>query len=136
MLLKFEQILFKDKVIKDATIELDQHNFIKNISRNSSKEIHKKYSGTLIPGLPNTHSHAFQFTMAGESEYVPSESNKDNFWTWREKMYDLALNIEPVELLNIATTLYKLMREKGFSHVVEFHYLLAVINGKTRHDGN
>ena len=43
----------------------------------------------LIPGLCNSHSHAFQRALAGRTE-ERSPAGQDSFWTWRERMYELA----------------------------------------------
>jgi len=77
--------------------------------------------GTAIPGIPNTHSHAFQRAMAGLSEY--RRSTQDTFWAWREAMYRLANNIGPADLRNIAAHLYIDMLKAGYTNVAEFHYV-------------
>jgi formimidoylglutamate deiminase len=46
-------------------------------------------AGVIIPGLANAHSHAFQRALAGHTEWR-SPAGKDNFWTWRSRMYLLA----------------------------------------------
>ena len=45
-------------------------------------------------------------------------------------MYDLALNIDPDDLQNIATMLYSEMLSNGYTHVAEFHYLHNDKNGQ------
>ena len=44
---------------------------------------------SLLPGMPNLHSHAFQRGMAGLAETRGPAA--DSFWTWREVMYRFAL---------------------------------------------
>ncbi len=79
-------------------------------------------AGIVIPGLCNAHSHAFQRALAGHTEYRgPAE--KDNFWTWRQLMYQLAARIDIEALENIARQLYVEMVSSGYTTVVEFHYL-------------
>ena len=78
-------------------------------------------SGPLIPGMPNLHSHAFQRTFAGLSEYRTAAD--DSFWTWRDLMYRFALSISPDQLDDIATHLYIEMLQAGYTTVCEFHYL-------------
>ncbi len=79
-------------------------------------------AGIVIPGLCNAHSHAFQRALAGRTEYRgPAE--KDNFWTWRQLMYQLAARIDANALENIARQLYVEMVSIGYTTVVEFHYL-------------
>ena len=46
-------------------------------------------AGVVIPGLCNAHSHAFQRSLAGFTE-ERSPAGRDSFWTWRERMYELA----------------------------------------------
>ena len=75
-----------------------------------------------IPGIPNAHSHAFQFAMVGLAEKHPI-GNNSNFWSWRKAMYDLALTVNPDQLRNIAAFLYSEMVRNGYTHVAEFHYL-------------
>ncbi|HNW01052.1 MAG TPA: formimidoylglutamate deiminase, partial [Burkholderiaceae bacterium] len=49
--------------------------------------------GPVLPGLVNAHSHAFQRAFAGLSER--RESDSDDFWSWRDRMYGVALRITP-----------------------------------------
>ncbi len=64
-------------------------------------------SGTVLPGMPNIHSHAFQRAMAG----------------WREVMYHFVGKIGPDDLQAIAAQLYVEMLKAGYTSVAEFHYL-------------
>ena len=77
--------------------------------------------GMVLPGLTNAHSHAFQRAMAGLAER--SERPQDDFWSWRERMYQVALRIGPDALENVAAWLYAEMLRAGFTQVCEFHYV-------------
>ena len=77
--------------------------------------------GCVIPGLVNAHSHAFQRAIAGLTEH--SERSGDDFWSWRDRMYRVALRVGPDHLEAIATWLYSEMLRSGYTHVCEFHYL-------------
>lgn len=88
--------------------------------------------GPALPGIPNTHSHAFQRAMAGLTERVTGE--KDSFWTWREMMYRFAGSITPDDLEAIATRLYIEMLKSGYTNVAEFHYLHHRPDGKPYDD--
>ncbi|HTV75337.1 MAG TPA: formimidoylglutamate deiminase [Candidatus Acidoferrales bacterium] len=77
---------------------------------------------TLLPGMANLHSHAFQRAMAGRAER-PSASGDDDFWTWRQAMYDLAATLDPDALHAIAVEAYRGMLRAGYTSVTEFHYL-------------
>lgn len=83
-----------------------------------------------IPGFQNAHSHAFQYAMAGIAERHSTENSSDDFWSWREAMYKLALRISPDDLEKIATLLYFEMLRHGYTHVAEFHYVHHDKNGK------
>ncbi len=77
--------------------------------------------GPLLPGLVNAHSHAFQRAFAGLAERRESEA--DDFWSWRERMYQVALRITPRQLRAIAAQLYVELLQGGYTHVCEFNYL-------------
>src|SRR5689334_18119412 len=51
-----------------------------------------------VPGFCNAHSHAFQYAMAGLSEFLPPAARSDDFWSWREAMYSLANKLTPEQL--------------------------------------
>ena len=78
--------------------------------------------GVLIPGLCNAHSHAFQRALAGRTE-KRSPAGRDNFWTWRERMYSLAGSLDAAALTAIASQAYAEMLMSGYTGVAEFHYL-------------
>ena len=78
--------------------------------------------GCLIPGLCNAHSHAFQRALAGHTEQR-SPAGRDNFWSWRERMYALAGRVEAAALTAIARQAFCEMLRAGYTSVAEFHYL-------------
>ena len=77
--------------------------------------------GSLLPGLVDAHSHAFQRAFAGAAER--RESASDDFWSWRDRMYGVALRIGPAELRAVAAHLYVELLRGGYTQVCEFHYL-------------
>jgi len=79
-------------------------------------------AGIVIPGLVNAHSHAFQRVLAGHTE-ERGPADKDNFWTWRSRMYALAGQVDAATLQVIARQVYCEMVATGFTSVAEFHYL-------------
>ena len=76
---------------------------------------------TIVAGMPNLHSHAFQRGMAGLAEMRGPGS--DSFWSWRTVMYRFALSMTPDDVEAVAGQLYVEMLEAGFTRVGEFHYL-------------
>lgn len=85
-------------------------------------EVEEMVRGRALPGMSNTHSHAFQRALAGRCE-VGGHSDEDNLWTWRHRMYALAQAITPEQLEALAAFAYMEMLEHGFTRVAEFHYL-------------
>jgi formimidoylglutamate deiminase len=79
-------------------------------------------AGCVIPGLCNAHSHAFQRALAGHTEQR-SPAGRDSFWTWRERMYELAGQMNADRLTAIASQAYNEMLASGYTSVAEFHYL-------------
>ena len=84
--------------------------------------------GPVLPGLVNAHSHAFQRAFVGMAERR-SEA-EDNFWTWRDRMYGVALRITPEQLHAVATHLYRELQRGGYTQVCEFHYLHHAPDGR------
>ncbi len=80
-----------------------------------------RLAGPVLPGLVDAHSHAFQRAFAGMAER--RESADDDFWSWRERMYRVALRITPEGLRDIAAWLDVELLKGGYTHVCEFHYL-------------
>ena len=46
--------------------------------------------GVVLPGLANTHSHAFHRALRGRTH-----GGSGNFWTWREQMYAVTQRLNP-----------------------------------------
>ena len=115
--------------ISPAFIELDPAGKIVSISQQAPGAAAESIEGYAIPGFRNCHSHSFQFAMAGLAEHLGQNNNMDDFWSWREAMYDLALKLGPDALEAIAAQLYAEMLARGYTSVVEFHYLHNDPNG-------
>ncbi|HSC01568.1 MAG TPA: formimidoylglutamate deiminase, partial [Burkholderiaceae bacterium] len=60
--------------------------------------------GPVLPGLVDAHSHAFQRAFVGLAERRDGEH--DDFWSWRDRMYGIALRIGPEALQAVAAQLY------------------------------
>ena len=74
--------------------------------------------GLTLPGLANAHSHAFHRALRGAAQ-----AGQGTFWTWRERMYDVAARLEPDSYLALARAVYAEMALAGITCVGEFHYL-------------
>jgi formimidoylglutamate deiminase len=88
--------------------------------------------GPALPGLVDAHSHAFQRAFAGLSER--REAGSDDFWSWRDRMYGVALRITPGQLQAVAAQLYGELLCGGYTQVCEFHYLHRSPEGETYPD--
>ncbi len=88
----------------------------------------ERLPGPVLPGLVNAHSHAFQRAFAGLTERRDSEH--DDFWSWRDRMYGVALRITPEQLHAVASHLYAELLAGGFTQVCEFHYLHQAPDGR------
>jgi formimidoylglutamate deiminase len=85
-------------------------------------------AGLLLPALVDAHSHAFQRAFAGLAER--REEQADDFWSWRDRMYGVALRITPDELRAVAAQLYLELLAGGYTQVCEFHYLQHDCDGR------
>ncbi len=85
-------------------------------------------SGPVLPGLVDAHSHAFQRAFAGLAEQ--REAAADDFWSWRDRMYRVALRITPEQLRAVAAMLYAELLRGGYTQVCEFHYLQHAPDGR------
>jgi formiminoglutamate deiminase len=77
-----------------------------------------RLAGLTMPGLANAHSHAFHRALRGITQ-----ASRGTFWTWRERMYEVADRLDPDTYLALATAVYAEMALAGISCVGEFHYL-------------
>ena len=125
---KFKGLLQKSGWISPAYVAVDEDGIISKISHEPLKATQMNQEGWAFPGVPNAHSHAFQYAMAGTSE-IPSPNQNDHFWSWREKMYALATQLNPDEIEAIATVLYREMLRVGYTSVAEFQYLHHDVDG-------
>ncbi|HLG96758.1 MAG TPA: amidohydrolase family protein [Bryobacteraceae bacterium] len=76
----------------------------------------------MLPGLVNTHSHAFQRAIRGRTERRGG-NGYDTFWTWREAMYQVANKLSPEALYHVARMAFLEMLFGGITSVGEFYYL-------------
>ncbi|WP_372368980.1 formimidoylglutamate deiminase [Candidatus Uabimicrobium sp. HlEnr_7] len=126
---KFDALLQNNTWITPAFVSVDNNGVIKSIDSQHQGEFHT-IKGIALPGYQNAHSHAFQYAMAGTAEHLPKGALTDDFWSWREAMYNLALNVTPENVRAIATMLYSEMLRHGYTSVTEFHYVHHDTNGE------
>lgn len=106
---------------RDVRIEIDDGGIIRSVAIGAGADGAERAGGTVLPGMPNVHSHAFQRAMAGLAERLPGPAT--DFWTWRAVMYEFAGRFDPAMALAVARQAYVEMLEAGYTAVGEFHYL-------------
>ena len=127
---RFKGLLTNDGWLEDVLVTTDQSGVIQTIEENSKDPSSEFVNGFALPGFQNAHSHAFQYAMAGMAELHSMTGQRDDFWSWRKNMYELALKISPEQLEDVASMLYAEMVRHGYTSVAEFHYLHHDRNGK------
>ncbi|TRX58184.1 formimidoylglutamate deiminase [Thalassomonas sp. M1454] len=114
-----KNILLANGWQQDKTLHIDD-GVITNITDGQDADAYVA-KGSVIPGMINCHSHAFQRGFAGFSEQ--GSASQDSFWTWRKIMYQFLDNISVEQAQVIAQQLYIEMLQAGYTRVAEFHYL-------------
>jgi formimidoylglutamate deiminase len=127
----FNSLLQKEGWLSPAYVGVDESGCIGYLSHQSPSEVIalESVQGFVLPGFQNAHSHAFQYAMAGLAENHAVGTQND-FWTWREAMYQCALSVDPDQAEAIAAMVYAEMVRVGYTHVAEFHYLHHDKNGR------
>lgn len=124
----FKGLLTENGWLENVTVYVDDLGKIESII--DTTENAELVDGYALPGFQNAHSHAFQYAMAGLAELHEGTGVPDDFWSWRSAMYDLALQVSPEQLEDIATMLYAEMLRHGYTAVTEFHYVHHDKDGK------
>ncbi|ASU86307.1 formimidoylglutamate deiminase [Nocardiopsis gilva YIM 90087] len=78
----------------------------------------ERLPGLTMAGLANAHSHAFHRALRGRTH-----GDGGSFWTWRERMYEVAGRLTPDSYHRLARAVYAEMALAGITCVGEFHYL-------------
>ncbi|MBT2232768.1 formimidoylglutamate deiminase [Nonomuraea sp. NEAU-A123] len=91
----------------------------------------ERLAGLTIPGLANAHSHAFHRALRGATQ-----AGAGDFWTWRDRMYEVAAALDPDSYLALARAAYAEMALAGITCVGEFHYLHHAPDGRPYEDAN
>lgn len=87
--------------------------------------------GLVVPGFADAHSHVFHRALRGRTH-----DGTGTFWTWRDRMYELADRLDPEDLRDIAFAGYLEMLCAGYTAVGEFHYLHHQHDGRPYDDPN
>jgi len=121
-----ENILIGSQWQTDKTLLINSDGFIDAIDDGKDPNA-TILRGSVIPGMVNCHSHAFQRAFAGYCEYRGDSA--DSFWSWRDIMYRFVAKISPEDAYHIANFVFVEMLKAGYTSVAEFHYLHHQANG-------
>lgn len=91
----------------------------------------RRLAGLTLPGFANAHSHAFHRALRGRTH-----AGLGTFWSWRERMYEVAGRLDPDRYLALATATYGELALAGVTCVGEFHYLHHQPGGRPYQDPN
>lgn len=106
-----------DRVHDDVLVEVEDGRFT-SVTPDSDPPRAIPVRGLVVPGLANTHSHAFHRALRGRTQ-----RERGSFWTWRDQMYAVAARLDPDTYLALARATYREMAAAGITCVGEFHYL-------------
>jgi len=90
-----------------------------------------RLAGLTMPAFANAHSHAFHRALRGSTQ-----AGRGTFWTWRERMYQVAARLDPDSYLALARAVYAEMTLAGIGCAGEFHYLHHAPGGARYADPN
>ncbi|GAA1987452.1 formimidoylglutamate deiminase [Nocardiopsis rhodophaea] len=103
----------------DVLIELGANGRIAAVTPGSAPAADaERLPGLTMAGLANAHSHAFHRALRGRTH-----GDGGSFWTWRERMYEVADRLTPDSYHRLARAVYAEMALAGITCVGEFHYL-------------
>ncbi len=106
---------------RDVMLDIDANGSLTSVRPQSSARNAEVVRGSLVPGVPNLHSHAFQRAIAGRTGRASAQG--DSFWTWRNAMYAFLDRVDADAFGAIAAQAYVEMLEAGYTSVAEFHYV-------------
>ena len=118
-------------VRRDVLIEADGERFTSVTPAAAPARDAEHLPGLTLPGFANAHSHAFHRALR-----AVTQADRGTFWTWRERMYEVAARLTPDSYLRLARAVYAEMTLAGVSCVGEFHYLHHQPGGRPYADPN
>ena len=125
-----ERALLPDGVHDDVLVEVVDGRFV-SVEPGVLSGAAERLAGLTIPGLANTHSHAFHRALRGRTQ-----RERGSFWTWRDQMYAVAERLDPDTYLALATATFREMVAAGITCVGEFHYLHHQPDGRPYDEPN
>ncbi len=125
-----ERAWIGDRFLDDVLVEVEDGRFT-SVTPDADPPRAIPVRGLVVPGLANTHSHAFHRALRGRTQ-----RERGTFWTWRDQMYAVAARLDPDTYLALARATYREMAAAGITCVGEFHYVHHRPDGSTYADPN
>lgn len=127
-----ERAWLPDGVAAGVRIDVDASGRITCVSTEESPpETARWLRGLVLPGMANAHSHAFHRALRGHAA-----EQRGTFWTWRDRMYQVAARLDPELYYRLATAVFAEMVLAGITCVGEFHYVHHPLSGGRYDDPN
>jgi formimidoylglutamate deiminase len=106
---------------RGISVVVDEGGTIESVGTRAAGEVVRLPRRMLVPGLVSAHSHAFQRLLRGRTQW--RAAGRDDFWAWRQRMYELAQRLTPEALEESCALTFIEMLRVGITAVGEFHYL-------------
>ena len=113
-----EYLLVDGRAVAGVRLEAGADGRIARVQTGAAAEAADIRLGTIVPGFGNAHSHAFHRALRGQTH-----GEGGDFWLWRERMYRVAAQLDPVKYQALATAVFAEMLVSGYTAVGEFHYV-------------
>lgn len=115
--------LVGSEIVSDVRIDIEA-GVIVAVTQGAGSDGAVRLRGVVIPGLVNTHSHAFHRALRGRT------GAGSNFWEWRDLMHRAAALLDPDSYHQLARFVYVELALAGITTVGEFHYLHHPVAGR------
>ncbi|HEU5222122.1 MAG TPA: formimidoylglutamate deiminase [Candidatus Lumbricidophila sp.] len=113
-----EQLVDRAGVRHGVRFESDASGLVTSVTVTGGAQPGDLVLGTAVAGFGNAHSHVFHRALRGHTH-----DEGGTFWTWRERMYQVAGRLTPDTYRELAAATYREMVASGWTAVAEFHYL-------------
>lgn len=116
---------------RNVRFEVEDGRFVNVEARVTRRSEDVRLRGTVLPGLANAHTHAFQRALRGRTH-----CDAEAVFAWQARMHEVAERLTPENYLALARATYAEMALAGYTVVGEFHYVHHAPDGSRYDDPN